>query len=158
MMLLRHLRSGIMALTFLSFLGLTLTLYYHPNLLSHVYKHIKKKSQQFGISMNYSGNNTSEIMVKTFDLVEYEQEVWGQRAMTDFIIGKNQTENFRQKSNDSFISEVQPRSFQYIINNETLCKSSTHLEFLLIVYSAPKNFKERNTVRQSWGQIDIFSK
>ena len=78
--------------------------------------------------------------------------------MTNYIIGKNQTEHFKQKSNNSFISEVQPRTLQYIINDETLCKSSKNIDFVLIVYSAPNNFKERNTVRQSWGQIDIFQK
>ena len=98
------------------------------------------------------------IRTQTFDLVKHKHRIWGPTAMTDYIIGKNQTEHFKQKSNNSFISEVQPRSLQYIINNETLCKSTKIVDFVLIVYSAPKHFKDRNTVRQSWGQIDIFPK
>ena len=98
------------------------------------------------------------IQTQTFHLVEFKHRIWEPRAMTDYIIGKGQTEHFKQKSNNSFISEVQPRSLRYIINNETLCKSTKKVDFVLIVYSAPKNFKERNMVRQSWGQMDIFPK
>ena len=152
----RYLCCGIVCAIIVISLSEILVLHYHLSPFKINYKH--------RIDSGYR-NNTPRVMrpvypiqTQTFDLVKHKLRIWGSRAVTDFIIGKNQTEHFRQKSNYSFMSEVQPRSLQYIINNETLCKSAKIVDFVLIVYSAPKRFKERNMVRQSWGQIDIFPK
>ena len=151
----RYLSTGIVCTIFIS-LSVILKLHYYTSPFKAKYK--------LRISSGHR-NNTPRVLkpvypirTQTFDLVKHNYRIWGSTAMTDYIIGNNQTEHFKQKSNNSFISEVQPRSLQYIINDETLCKSSKNIDFVLIVYSAPENFKERNTVRLSWGQIDIFPK
>ena len=152
----RYLCCGIVCAIIVISLSEILILHYRPSPFKINYK----RRIDYG-----HRNNTPRVLkpvylirTQTFDLVEHKHRIWRPRDMTDYIIGKNQTEHFKQKSNNSFISEVQPRSLQYIINNVTLCKSTKIVDFVLIVYSAPKHFKKRNMVRQSWGQIDIFPK
>ena len=52
---------------------------------------------------------------------------------------------------------VNPYNFQYILNNQTLCRSTQNLTYLIIVHSAPGNRQRRLGFRQTWAQPDLFS-
>ena len=50
---------------------------------------------------------------------------------------------------------VNPHDFNYVINPKELC-FKRNLRFLIYVHSAPKNFRKRQLVRQTWGSKAIL--
>ena len=83
--------------------------------------------------------------------------VWGNKEMSEHILGKRYEEFKKNTTNDTLVQEVQPHKFRFIINNETLCRSSEKLEFLIAVYTAPKHFEDRNAIRKTWGRQNLLA-
>ena len=51
---------------------------------------------------------------------------------------------------------VNPHEFNYVINPNMLCDRKG-LRFLVYIHSAPKNFRKRQLVRQTWGSKSILT-
>ena len=53
---------------------------------------------------------------------------------------------------------VNPYPYTYVINNKTLCSAGGgNLTYIIYVHSAPGNRKRRDNIRQSWGQVNLFT-
>lgn len=44
----------------------------------------------------------------------------------------------------------------YLINNPSICKSESKLNFLFIVHTSTDHFKRRRAIRETWGNTNIF--
>lgn len=55
------------------------------------------------------------------------------------------------------LPSVNPHDFKCLINPKDLC-SSKNLHFIIYVHSAPRNYKKRQTIRQTWGARSVLKK
>ena len=94
---------------------------------------------------------------ETFDLVEYKHETWTNKAMVELIVGNTPSRSFLANTHMAdHLSGVKPRVFDYIINNESLCKTSGEISFVLSVLTSPKHFEDRMILRSTYGRENVF--
>ena len=48
-------------------------------------------------------------------------------------------------------------NFSYVINNRSLCHGP-RLRYVIYVHSAPKNYRQRMSLRETWAQVNLFRK
>ena len=52
--------------------------------------------------------------------------------------------------------QMTPHGFRYLINNESICKSTKSLFYVIYVESAPNNFVKRTQIRETWGYKNML--
>ena len=100
------------------------------------------------------------IVKDTFRIIKQRHTNFSNLEVTGLILGRERAKDFHSAANltgnSSIPDAFKPRTYSYLLNNETVCRRKEIIGYVLCIYSHPEHFHERREIRKYWGQPNLF--